>query len=144
LRAVPRNGLTYGTARYLKGSSAPPLCELPSLAFNYLGEFGAGSAAFFTLLGEAPGAPIDPALKRPNVLDLVGLVLDRTLRFSFTYSNAQFDEATIARLAEAYRRELLALGAELVAGEPEGRASVQTTFATVSQDELTAFLGRLS
>ena len=135
LRAVPRKGNAYGIARYLGSPElAASLPPLPRVAFNYLGEFGSGRSALFALAGQAPGAAIDPNLERHNLLDVVALVIDRTLRVSFTYSSAQFDEATIEKFAHAFRSALLAVGDAL---------AMQVHFPGVSDDELSAVLGIL-
>jgi amino acid adenylation domain-containing protein/non-ribosomal peptide synthase protein (TIGR01720 family) len=142
LRSVPRKGATFGIARYLAPEPDAEGPALPRVGFNYLGEFVGEPAAIFTLVDQAPGAPIDPAIERYNVLDVVGLVLQKSLRFSFTYSTEQFDAATIEALGERFRRELFTLTAALVDAAPDVRAATRPQFPGVSADELAAVLGR--
>ena len=144
LRNLPRRGMTFGVARYLAPSAvASHLPALPRIGFNYLGAFGSDREALLTLAGEAPGAPIDPDLERYNVLDIVGVVFERTLRFSFTYSPAQFESETIATFAQGYRNELLALGAELARTPSAPSDPSDAPFPGVSADEFAAVLESL-
>ena len=144
LRNVPRRGVTFGIARYLApDQGAQRLGSLPPIGFNYLGEFVGEGSALFSLVGEAPGNPIDPEIERYNVLDVVGLVLHKSLRFSFTYSIGQFDSATIEALAADYRRELLALSAALGPAQAGWRPPARPQFPGVSAEELAAVRGRL-
>ena len=43
LRAVPRNGLSYGALRYLSATPRPDLVVTPQILFNYLGRFTAAT-----------------------------------------------------------------------------------------------------
>ena len=139
LRAVPRNGLSYGVARYVAPDAvaAPLRTDLPAIAFNYLGEFNDGAgASFFALAGEAPGSPIDGGLERANVLDVVAVVMGGCLRVSFVASEDSFADGAIDRLAAGVHAELLAM-ADRAEGRPRDAADSEA-FPGVSADDLTA------
>jgi non-ribosomal peptide synthase protein (TIGR01720 family) len=52
LRAVPGNGIGYGLLRYLNPRTAGELarCPMPEMRFNYMGRFGSGGTADWSLL----------------------------------------------------------------------------------------------
>ncbi len=107
LRAVPRRGIGHGALRYLQGTGATPQ---PAVAFNYLGQFAAsaGDGAFRQVGGL--GADAAPDTPRPHLLDVVGAVEDRRLRFTWYFSDEVHDEATVRGLADrmlAALRELV-------------------------------------
>jgi non-ribosomal peptide synthase protein (TIGR01720 family) len=130
VRAVAGQGSTLGN-------------RAPRIAFNYLGAFeNAEAAPLFTVEGEAPGVSIDPALERSSSLDVLCVVLGGRLRMAFTYSEAQFDRATVEGVASRMHTELLVAS---TAWEPESnqRAQRPKRFAGVSADDLARIMGDL-
>ena len=116
LRAIPHKGIGFGALRYF-GDEATKACltglPMPRITFNYLGQFDgsfdAEEGALFSPCREYAGpeqsldAPLD------NWLCIEGQVFDGELDLRWTFSSEQFNEATIARLAEEYVHELQAL-----------------------------------
>ncbi|WP_149561652.1 non-ribosomal peptide synthetase [Streptomyces cacaoi] len=116
LRAVPRNGFGYGPLRWLSGPDAPGSAlagePLPQVSFNYHGRFETGAASEGLLRGRLNGLedrPADDEL-RPHLLDIVGVVEDGRLAFTWFYSGRVHEDATVERLAT----EVVAALAEIV------------------------------
>ncbi|MFF2133879.1 amino acid adenylation domain-containing protein, partial [Streptomyces olivochromogenes] len=105
LRAVPGNGLGYDALRFLSVPDTPgqTLCadRLPEISFNYLGQFDGTTHADGLIRDRLPALGADHAAdeERPYLLDIVGMVEDGRLGFTWIYSDAVFDPATVERLA---------------------------------------------
>jgi non-ribosomal peptide synthase protein (TIGR01720 family) len=143
LRRIPHNGIGFGVARYLGPVDVQQRLggKLPAIAFNYLGEFAdSAEGATFQLQDQGPGAPVDPALQRRNELDVVGVVIDKSLRLSLTFSEQRFERATIEQLASAFRSEIETLVAAC-AGAPRARRPARARFAGVNEGDLANILG---
>ncbi|WP_437884419.1 non-ribosomal peptide synthase/polyketide synthase [Pseudomonas sp. LRF_L74] len=113
LRAVPHKGLGYGVLRYLADAgSRSVVASLPQapITFNYLGQVEQGFAdALLRPLEGGVGAVHDAQAPLPNQLSVDAQVLHGQLVMRWTFSEARYDAATIQRLAEALRDELLVL-----------------------------------
>ncbi|WP_459502279.1 non-ribosomal peptide synthetase [Bacillus sp. C1] len=104
VRQIPNKGVDYGILRYLN----PAMHErfesqpTPSISFNYLGQFDqmfSEDAMFapetgFTRLDHAPGS------KRSHLIDVIGIVTDGKLHFTWVYNVGQFARSTIQSVAE--------------------------------------------
>ncbi|MBC3386900.1 non-ribosomal peptide synthase/polyketide synthase [Pseudomonas sp. SWRI179] len=145
LRAIPNKGIGFGVLRYL-GDEAAQAClkalPLPCITFNYLGQFDgsfdAREGALFSPAGESAGreqsldAPLD------NWLGVEGQVYDGALDLRWTFSHEQFDEATIARLADDYTRELEALIGHCCQADAMGTTPSDFPLARITQAQLDA------
>ncbi|MGY3016550.1 amino acid adenylation domain-containing protein/non-ribosomal peptide synthase protein (TIGR01720 family) [Pseudomonas sp. TE6283] len=114
LRQVPHKGLGHGVLRYLADEAGRErMAALPQarITFNYLGQFDQqfDQAALFQPLDAPAGLAHDLDAPLPNWLSVDGQVYGGALQLRWSFSAERYDEATIARLAEAYRQELLAL-----------------------------------
>ncbi|MFJ4114503.1 non-ribosomal peptide synthetase [Pseudomonas sp. NPDC089758] len=114
LREVPHKGQGFGVLRYLADDAGRErMAALPQarITFNYLGQFDQqfDSAALFQPLDAPAGLAHDLDAPLPNWLSVDGQVYGGALQLRWTYSRERFDQQTIARLADAYRHELLAL-----------------------------------
>ncbi|MGW4891959.1 amino acid adenylation domain-containing protein [Kitasatospora sp. NPDC004240] len=111
LRAVPEAGIGYGVLRHLTGDSGlgGARCQV---GFNYHGHFDVATGDGL-LRGWRPSPAPDrgAGLVRPNPLEITGMVRDGRLEFSWEYSAALHDEATITTLAARFTTAL----AEIVA-----------------------------
>jgi non-ribosomal peptide synthase protein (TIGR01720 family) len=112
LRAVPQQGIDYGVARHLSASGgvAPSTAEV---SFNYLGQRSAGvgpsaqaGAAPFTVLAESAGDEVDPAWRRPYLLDVAAWLSGGRLEIMWVFSIARYERDTIRNLTERYLDEL--------------------------------------
>ncbi|MEU6621416.1 amino acid adenylation domain-containing protein [Streptomyces litmocidini] len=111
LRAVPEAGIGYGALRHLTANSGlgGARCQV---GFNYHGHFDVATGDGLLRAWQPSPVPDRGAdLTRPNLLEVTGMVRDGRLEFSWEYSAALHDEATIAGLAERFTTAL----ADLVA-----------------------------
>ncbi|WP_316528804.1 non-ribosomal peptide synthase/polyketide synthase [Kitasatospora brasiliensis] len=131
LRAVPHGGLGHGALRHLTSADL----ALPQLGFNYLGRQDRGAAPGGLL--HAPAGPLtggmDRAARRPHLLDVLGLVSEGRLSFTWSYSRAVHHRATIARLAAELLDELR----EIVrhCAEPGAGGRTPSDFPLVALDQ---------
>jgi amino acid adenylation domain-containing protein/non-ribosomal peptide synthase protein (TIGR01720 family) len=106
LRSLPGNGFGYGALRYL-GTLDPP-GPLPSLSFNYLGQFDSRAEEDGGLFGAALpvlGADHDPADRGEHLVEVVGEVTDGRLSFAWYFRDC-FDRATIEAVASDFTTAL--------------------------------------
>ncbi|MFE7524170.1 amino acid adenylation domain-containing protein [Kitasatospora sp. NPDC057542] len=106
LRAVPEAGIGYGALRYLTEGAGlgGGRCQV---GFNYHGHFDVATGDGL-LRGWQPSPVPDRSadLARPNRLEVTGMVRDGRIEFSWEYSAALHDEATIAGLAARFTAAL--------------------------------------
>ncbi|MGW6774110.1 condensation domain-containing protein, partial [Streptomyces sp. NPDC055037] len=120
LRAVPDRGVGYGALRYLSGELAGD--PDPRISFNYLGQFGIGSAGSSAGTGSAGGgteaATADrgllgtslatdgqehgPQQERNHLIDVVAVVDEGRFVVTWFYSTAVHRESTVTALAEDF------------------------------------------
>ncbi|MFE7577975.1 amino acid adenylation domain-containing protein [Streptomyces sp. NPDC057521] len=106
LRAVPEAGIGYGALRYLTEGAdlGRGRCQV---GFNYHGNFDvATSDGLVRGLLSSPVPDRSADLTRPNVLEIIGMVRDGRLEFSWEYSAGLHDEETIAALAARFTAAL--------------------------------------
>ncbi len=107
LRQLPRKGIGYGIARYLR----PELWEgevaqfHPSVIFNFLGQFGEAEAATgeWQIFNEAGGAISDPEDGLDHPLQLAGMISDGQLLLTIEYDRQCFAPEQIRALSQAYQ-----------------------------------------
>jgi amino acid adenylation domain-containing protein/non-ribosomal peptide synthase protein (TIGR01720 family) len=107
-RALPNHGVDYGVLRYL--SRALPAAPMPSVLFNYLGQFE-------TLLAEATrfrlARPLQlaraPSSQRPYALEINAHITGGCLQVDWTFSEALHHRETVRRLAADFVGHLRAL-----------------------------------
>src|SRR6185295_138292 len=115
VRRVPARGIGYSLLRFLSGDpeATAALAALPraQVSFNYLGQTGPALAADapFAPAAESAGQPMDPAERRPYLLEVTGIVSDRSLRLSVRGSGQVHRRQTLEALAESFRQGLHAL-----------------------------------
>ncbi|MCI0767842.1 non-ribosomal peptide synthase/polyketide synthase [Bacillus sp. TL12] len=110
VRKIPNKGVEYGVLRYMNAT----LCEqlgsqnTPSISFNYLGQFDqmfSNDAMFipenkFKRLDHAAGS------KRSHEVDVIGVVTDGKLQFTWVYNVGQFAKLTIQSIAKNMLHQL--------------------------------------
>ncbi|SCN41681.1 non-ribosomal peptide synthetase [Bacillus wiedmannii] len=110
VRKIPNKGVDYGVLRYMNAT----LCEqldsqhTPSISFNYLGQFDqmfSNDAMFipeneFKRLDHASGS------KRSHLIDVMGVVTDGKLQFTWVYNVGQFAKSTIQSIAQNMLHQL--------------------------------------
>ncbi|WP_024616033.1 non-ribosomal peptide synthase/polyketide synthase [Pseudomonas kilonensis] len=145
LRAIPNKGIGFGVLRYL-GDDAAQAClkalPLPGITFNYLGQFDgsfdAREGALFSPAGESAGSEQSLDAPLDNWLSVEGQVYDGELDLRWTFSHEQFNEATIARLADDYARELEALIGHCCSAASMGTTPSDFPLARITQAQLDA------
>ncbi len=143
LRAVPNKGIGFGALRYL-GSAASQAAlaglPVPRITFNYLGQFDGSFAmeegALFVPAGERAGDDQSPDAPLANWLVLNGRIYGGELRIDWSFSGERFEIASIQRLADAYRDELLALIAHCRVAEGQGLTPSDFPLARLDQARL--------
>lgn len=113
LRRIPKKGIGYEILRTLTTSQLqPPLAFTlrPEISFNYLGQFESdGKTGGFTFSPLGTGQLFSPESERVFLLDISAMIEDGELRISVGYSRLQYEEKTIASLADSYRKHLLGI-----------------------------------
>ncbi|MGK9418713.1 non-ribosomal peptide synthase/polyketide synthase [Pseudomonas cedrina] len=141
LRAVPGKGLGYGVLRYLGTPDArATLSSLaaPRITFNYLGQFDRqfNESALFVPATQGSGQAQDPEASLANWLTVEGQVYGGELALRWGFSREMFEVATIERLVDDYRQELLALIAHCVDPRHGGLTPADVTLARLTQAQL--------
>ena len=114
LRSVPANGLGFGVLARLADTVAREriaALPVPSVTFNYLGQFDRGfdADALFEPAGESAGPLMDADAPLTNALTINGAVAGGELAFTWTFSRRQLDPERVRLLAEAFQTELAAI-----------------------------------
>ncbi|HVI44933.1 MAG TPA: amino acid adenylation domain-containing protein [Chitinophaga sp.] len=135
LRRVPNKGVGYGLLNYLADKQYN---IRPEIAFNYLGDFGSGIATasgdqLFGFTSAYRGREWSNNIERSTVLDISGMVAGGQLQLSVDYSAQQFETATIERLTQVYKQQLMEL-VEHLSSIPAG-AAPETTLLPVSYNQ---------
>ena len=141
LRAVPGKGIGYGLLRYLGAPDArATLSNLaaPRITFNYLGQFDRqfNESALFVPADQGSGQAQDPEAPLANWLTVEGQVYGGELALRWGFSREMFEAATIERLVDDYRQELLALIAHCVDPQHGGLTPADVALARLSQAQL--------
>ena len=141
LRQVPHKGIGYGVLRYLAdAASRESMAALPQarITFNYLGQFDQqfDAHALFQPLDAPAGLAHDLDAVLPNWLSVDGQVYGGALQLRWTFSSERYEHATIAALAEDYRRELLALVAHCLADGNGSFTPSDFPLAHLSQEQI--------
>ena len=120
LRTIPQKGIGYGLLRYLsektKGASAAEkaqwsLLDAIPVSFNYLGQWDASlnEGNLWKEAKESAGLCVAESNATSHLIDINGGVSGKRLRMSFSYSKAHYEEETIERLSQAYKKSLQGL-----------------------------------
>ncbi|WP_282793259.1 non-ribosomal peptide synthase/polyketide synthase [Streptomyces sp. CC224B] len=135
LRAVPHGGIGYGALRHLHPTAGQHLPALPQIAFNYLGQQDAGTAAGGLLHAPCDGLTggADRAADRPHLIDVLGHVTDKRLEFTWSYSREVHHRDTVARLAAELTDELRAIVAHCATPGAGGRTPSDFPLARLDQ-----------
>ncbi|HKE58547.1 MAG TPA: condensation domain-containing protein, partial [Pyrinomonadaceae bacterium] len=149
LRQVPNRGIGYGVLRYL-GTDGPraklETAAEPQISFNYLGQIDAVAPrfGFFGAANDFSGSLYSPRGNRRHLLDVIGNVVERRLRMSFTYSVNFHRAETIQQLAEDFRAALRAIIAHCQSAEAGGFTASDFLAARMSQDDFNNLLAKIN
>lgn len=110
LRKIPNKGIGYGLLKYLTSPDNKKDLTFtiqPQISFNYLGQFDEETEnGLFTLAKESTGDEINPYAKRYHDLEMIGMVVQGQLQFTFAYNHQHYQAQTIERLASNYQQAL--------------------------------------
>lgn len=114
LHRIPNNGIGYG----LMKQQSMVVDAKPSVAFNYLGDFGSSLKSdsgkeVFQFSGEEHGEVISGNRSRGTLIDVSGIIVNDELSLTLIYSESQFKEETIAKIGTSYKENLTKLVNEL-------------------------------
>ncbi|WP_411143365.1 amino acid adenylation domain-containing protein [Streptomyces sp. x-80] len=146
LRAIPGNGLGYDALRRLAADGSPARALLqdptPQVSFNYHGRFDAAGdgglvRARLDGLSDAP----DADELRPHLLDVVGVVEDGSLDFTWFYSSHVHDERTVQRLADEVIAALGEIVGHCLAPGAGGCTPSDFPLTRLTQDEVDGLAG---
>ncbi|MBF0229491.1 MAG: amino acid adenylation domain-containing protein [Desulfamplus sp.] len=110
LRKVPNNGVGYGILRYLTEiTSTKAEIEwntLPSISFNYLGQFDTDIAQGFSIAKESAGKCIGDDVEITQDIDINSIITKDGLEISLTYNTKALTKRAMENLLENFRSEL--------------------------------------
>jgi len=136
LRAVPRNGISFGALRHLRPGAGLDDVPAPQICVNYLGRYASDDAAEGLLRADAGhlGQDIAPGAERGHLIDILAAVENGRLRLEWEYSGEVHDERTIRRLADRAADALREITAHCA--EHGGRTPSDFPLATLTQSEV--------
>lgn len=108
LNQIPNKGIGYGILKYLSGKSFSE--SVPSIEFNYLGDFGSDvgndKESFFEYSSDSVGNSTSHLNGNLQLLSVLGMMSSKELHFSIRYSKKIYQQETVKRLAESYEIHL--------------------------------------
>ncbi|MFC9431620.1 amino acid adenylation domain-containing protein, partial [Streptomyces sp. NPDC056987] len=154
LRSVPQRGIGYGALRHLVAAGEPgrpgPLAgaDEPRISFNYHGRFDAtgdgtspsGAGPIRSAL-PALGQDHHPDEQRAHLIDVIGVVSEGRLTFTWTYSTELHLPSTVERLAHAFAAEIRALVHHCARPGTGGRTPSDFPLARLDQPAVDALVG---
>lgn len=142
-RAIPNNGIGYGALRYLARDAELTASDthVPELEFNYLGQFDnvLNHDTVFQPAIESVGEKISGRRCRMHQIGLSGKVFGGCLSFVLDYSDQQYDEATMQRLADLISAGWTRVIAHCLRSDASGFTPSDFPLASVGQDRLDAW-----
>jgi amino acid adenylation domain-containing protein/non-ribosomal peptide synthase protein (TIGR01720 family) len=141
LRAVPRNGISFGALRHLHPGAGLDTVPAPQICVNYLGQYAGDDSGAGLLRADAGhlGQDIGPDTERGHLLDILAAVEHGRLRLEWEYSGDLHDEHTIRRLADRTADALREITAHCA--DHGGRTPSDFPLATLTQSEVDTLVG---
>jgi non-ribosomal peptide synthase protein (TIGR01720 family) len=112
LRRIPHKGIGYGILKYLTPREKHEYAFKlkPEISFNYLGHvMQDNDGAFFKLSGINTGGSVHPEMQREHAVDIVGMLSEGKIHFSFLYNKYEYDKDHMETLAKGFQSHLLAI-----------------------------------
>jgi non-ribosomal peptide synthase protein (TIGR01720 family) len=110
LRRVPKKGMGYEMLKYLTAKKYKKDMAFnlkPQVSFNYMGQFDADlKQTAFELAAESVGQNHSLSSRREYDLDVLGMIINKQLEISITYSKKQFKKGTIETLCHHFQSHL--------------------------------------
>lgn len=145
LRAIPHDGIGYGSLKYLADRPLPHLENIADLRFNYLGQTDNlfTGEAIFAPAYEKGGEPRGKDNARGVALEVSGIVSGGRLHMRWAFSRQQYRRETIATLATDFMDNLRVLVGCALAGDEDGYMPSDFPHMDLDQDELENILRNL-
>ncbi|KAA0102330.1 non-ribosomal peptide synthetase [Mycolicibacterium sp. P1-18] len=147
LRAVPRNGLSYGALRYLSGRARPDLAVQPQVLFNYLGRFGGAGDAPWTLAEDVVAEDRDPRMPLPRAVEVNAITVETgegpRLEATFSWPSGILDHARVEQLSRLWKDALEAIAVNGAVSGPTPSDFPLVTLTQSDVDALAAGMGAL-
>nr|QEO73559.1 condensation domain-containing protein [uncultured bacterium] len=144
LREVPSRGLGHDALRYLGGAEVLHRQAQPEISFNYLGQMDpAGETEGRLLRGtrDLIGVFEEPAAPRPFLIEIVGMLHQSGMEFSWTYSAGMHRRDTIERLAAAFIDRLAQIAAHCARPSAGGCTPSDFPLAKLDQAQVDRLAG---
>ncbi|MDP1574956.1 MAG: amino acid adenylation domain-containing protein [Coxiellaceae bacterium] len=104
LHAIPNKGMGYGAFRYTNALHSFP-ADFPKITFNYLGQFDSTSG-YWQVSETFIGETIHPSNKRPHVFDIIGSVIDGSLKMVVS---SYLSKESCADFSSLFEKQLIAV-----------------------------------
>lgn len=140
LRKIPGKGIGYGILQYLTDDFHASYT--PSIAFNFLGDFGSevggktGEAFVYSTAYFGP----DPTIAAQNTasapIEVSGMIVSGQLHLSLKYSGKLLTAEVMNQLGKVYQEELSALITTLEQSQRSFRTSSDFSFKGLTYEEL--------
>ena len=145
VRKIPNKGVDYGVLRYMNATMCEQLSfqYTPSISFNYLGQFDQLFSSDAMFIPENEFKRLDHAAgsKRSHVIDVIGVVTDGKLQFTWVYNVGQFAKSTIQSIAQNMLYQMSTL---IQFSDRESALTISDfAMANLSQEGLTNVLNKM-
>ncbi|AFQ15020.1 non-ribosomal peptide synthase/polyketide synthase [Bacillus thuringiensis] len=145
VRKIPNKGVDYGVLCYMNATMCEQLSfqYTPSISFNYLGQFDQLFSSDAMFIPENEFKRLDHAAgsKRSHVIDVIGVVTDGKLQFTWVYNVGQFAKSTIQSIAQNMLYQLSTL---IQFSDRESALTISDfAMANLSQEGLTNVLNKM-
>nr|WP_233165340.1 non-ribosomal peptide synthase/polyketide synthase [Mycobacterium sp. AT1] len=142
LRAVPRNGLSYGALRYLSGRPRPDLAVQPQVLFNYLGRFSGAGDQPWTLAEDEVAEDRDPRMPLPRAVEVNAITVETDagayLEATFSWPAGVLDRRRMDALSGLWVEALTAIA---VSDAVNGPTPSDFPLVAITQSDVDAFQG---
>ncbi|MCI0471200.1 MAG: amino acid adenylation domain-containing protein, partial [Candidatus Aminicenantes bacterium] len=113
LHRIPNRGVGCGILKYLTAPEHKKGIDLklqPRIGFNYLGQFDSDvENRSFGIAQESAGMTQSPKGEQELELDISGIISDKKLKISVSYSSRRFKSQTIDNFLDSYKTSLVSI-----------------------------------
>jgi amino acid adenylation domain-containing protein/non-ribosomal peptide synthase protein (TIGR01720 family) len=137
LRAVPRNGLSYGALRYLSAAPRPDLAVQPQVLFNYLGRFTGAGDQPWTLADATVAEDRDPRMPLPRAIEVNAVTVETVggarLEATFSWPTGVLERDEVRTLSRLWTDACKAIATSPAVSGP---TPSDFPLATLAQEDL--------
>ncbi|SHJ99133.1 non-ribosomal peptide synthase domain TIGR01720/amino acid adenylation domain-containing protein [Clostridium cavendishii DSM 21758] len=147
LRRIPNKGIGYGILKYLSSTKQNEKVDFklqPEICFNYLGQFDEDiNSSFFELSVVDNGNNISLENISLYSLDILAIVIKKSLRISISYSIKEYNEEKIRSLIMGYKDNILKIIEHCNNVKKDEVTISDITSEDISKDELDDYMNKL-